>query len=231
MGGLLLWAVQALASEMVVLVDTSTEMPLAEVRADRLQRGLHRDLGEALARQLRRQPRFVVLPRKRIAGALEAGEADLVCFYQPSWLPGPFHWSRTFLPNADLLITVRRARPPQRPADLAGQPIGTVHGFAYPELEQALGPLFMREDAPNASANLRKLSLGRTRHAVVSRLMLDYERRAGLPLDLHPPLLLSRYEAGCALSRASSIEPAALDQAIEALLAEGALETLLARYR
>lgn len=217
---------------LVVAVDTSTEMPLAEIRGDQLLRGLHRDLGEALARQLGRRARFLVLPRKRIAPALETGEAELLCFYRPAWLPGDFDWSRAFLPNADLLITPRSAAQPQRLDELAGQAIGTLHGFAYPALERALGAGFVREDAPHAQANLRKLVLGRTRHAVVNQLFLDYQRRGrDFELPLHPPLVLEAYQAQCALSRHSSLKAAALERAIAALLAEGLPERLLARYR
>lgn len=213
------------------MVDTSTEMPLAEVRGELLLQGLHRDLGELLARQLGRGARFLVLPRKRIAPALASGEADLLCFYRPAWLPGAFDWSRAFLPNADLLITRADAARPRRLVDLVGRDIGTVHGFAYPALEQALGPRLRREDAPNAQASLRKLALARIEHAVFNRLFLDYQRRLGGLPALHPPLVLESYQAQCALSRRSGLSLAALDQAIVALQAEGALERLQARYR
>lgn len=220
------------APELRVAVDTSTEMPLAEIRGERLLQGLHRDLGEALARRLAREARFLVLPRKRIAPALESGAADLLCFYRPAWLPGEFDWSRPFLPNADLLVTPRAQSRPGGLDELAGQTVGTIHGFAYPALERQLGAQFLRDDAPNALASLRKLALGRSRHAVLNQLFLDYQRsHGGLGVTLHPPLVLESYRAGCALSRRSAVTAAALDGAITGLLADGELERLLASYR
>lgn len=82
-----------------------------------------------------------------------------------------------------------------------------------------------------AQASLRKLALARIEHAVFNRLFLDYQRRLGGLPALHPPLVLESYQAQCALSRRSGLSLAALDQAIVALQAEGALERLQARYR
>ncbi len=84
----------------------------------------------------------------------------------PEWFAGPFDWSQPMLPEGEVILTAARAKRPSSLADLRGLTIGTVHGFVYPELEQALGSGFVREDAPNAAANLRKLNQGRMDYAV-----------------------------------------------------------------
>jgi ABC-type amino acid transport substrate-binding protein len=130
------------------------------------------------------------LPRKRIARALESGEADLVCDYQSAWLPGPFAWSRGFIPDQTVLVTAAKTPAPPRLAAVAGQPVGTVLGYAYPEAAQVLGAGLVRDDAPDAVANLRKLELGRVQHVLTGRRLLDYRRRAaGFALPVHPPHL------------------------------------------
>src|SRR4051812_27405388 len=88
------------AGELVVLVDTSNEMPMAGFEHGQLIEGVHRDIGAALAQGLGRTPRFVAMPRKRIGRVLEEGGADLLCSYVPEWLPGPFDWSVPFIPLA-----------------------------------------------------------------------------------------------------------------------------------
>ncbi|WP_310388563.1 transporter substrate-binding domain-containing protein [Roseateles sp.] len=103
--------------------------------------------------------------RTRLA-ALERGQGDLVCAMLPEWFAGPFDWSQPMLPEGEVILTAARAKRPSSLADLRGLTIGTVHGFVYPELEQALGSGFVREDAPNAAANLRKLNQGRMDYAV-----------------------------------------------------------------
>jgi ABC-type amino acid transport substrate-binding protein len=216
-----------------VLVDASTEMPQAQIAADRVTGGLAHDLALALGERLGREVRFRVLPRRRVGEALLAGErADLLCNYLPPWLPAGLQWSQPFLPDAVLVISLRRGAAPQGLADLADQPIGTVAGFVYPEFEQALGPRFRREDAPNVQANLRKLAADRMAHAIIGRTSFEYlQRRDPTGPALHAPLLVSSYKTRCALSPRSDLKLAALNAAIAALEADGGLQRLLARYR
>lgn len=223
----------AWAPPLYVLVDNSTEMPQGRFERDQLVGGVHHDVGLALAEKLGREARFRVLPRKRLVDELLQGrDADLVCGYLPGWLPGVTSWSRPFLPDEQWLLTDRSVPAPRSPAELSGQRIGTVLGFVYPEMEQQLGAGFVRDDAPDAGANLRKLSLGRMRHAVVGRLQFDYQVRVGsYKMDLHPPLVISSYQSQCALARRSSVSLAALNKAIAALQAEGFVPRILAKYR
>ena len=222
----------ARATELVVLVDTSTELPWAQLQDEGISSGIHHDVGEALAARLGLAPRFLVLPRRRIAGALERGEGDLICAVLPPWLPGSFDWSHPFLPDVELVLSLRSSPRPSSLAALTGQPIGTVAGFVYPNLQQQLGGGFVRDDAPNAGANLRKLNLGRVQHATSSQLFVDYQRRQGLlTAALHPPLVIGSYLTQCAVSRRGHVTVGQVNQAIQDLVGDGSLQRLLARYR
>ena len=216
-----------------VLIDASTEMPQAQIAGDRVSAGLAYDLALELGTRLRREPLLRVLPRRRIGEALLAGQqADLLCNYLPAWLPAGLQWIQPFLPDAMLLVSLRSQVAPRSLADLAGQPIGTVGGFVYPEFEQALGAEFRREDAPNAQANLRKLAAGRMDHAIIGRTTFEYLlRRDPAGLAVHPPLVVSSFRTRCALSPRSSLKLPELNAAIAALEADGGLQRLLARYR
>ncbi|MCV2359891.1 transporter substrate-binding domain-containing protein [Paucibacter sp. TC2R-5] len=215
-----------------VIVDSSTEMPWAQLQADQVMAGLHLDLGLALAEQLGREAQFLVLPRKRIAAALTQGQGDIVCALRPQWFAGPFDWSQPLLPEAELILSAARAKRPRTLTDLSGLTIGTVNGFVYPELDQALGSGFVREDAPNAGANLRKLNQGRMDYAVSNQRYAEFQRRQGvLSLALHPDFVLSRHAGSCALSRRSEVKLEQLNQAITALEKSGALSRMAAAYR
>ncbi|MFH7040943.1 substrate-binding periplasmic protein [Paucibacter sp. JuS9] len=216
-----------------VLVDNSTEMPQGRFERGYLVGGIHFDVGQALAGKLGREANFRVLPRKRVIDELLHGQqADLICGYLPQWLPGVTAWSRPFLPDEQWLLSGRTVPAPRKLAELAGQRIGTVLGFVYPEMQQQLGTGFVREEAPDAGANLRKLSLGRMQHAIVGRLQFEYQMRlGGYKLDLHAPLVISSYQSQCALSRHSTVSLAELDKAIAELQAEGGIQRILAKYR
>lgn len=217
---------------LVLLVETSALMPQARIEADRVVEGLHLDLGQALGRRLGRDVVARAVPRKRLAEALQRGEGDLLCDYQSDWLPGNFAWSRPFIPDQALLVTAVRAPAPAGLSALAGQAIGTVRGYVYPEMSELLRAGFVRDDAPDAVANLQKLELGRVEHALTGRRVLEYRQHIGrFHLALHPALIVSEVLAQCALSPSSPVGLAALNAAIQRLVSEGELNRLLAKYR
>jgi len=217
---------------LVMLVENSALMPQARIEADRVVEGLHLDLGQALGRRLGREVVARPVPRKRLSEALQRGEGDLLCDYQSDWLPGVFAWSRPFIPDQALLISAASSPAPASLMAVAGEPIGTVRGYVYPEMAEALRNGFVRDDAPDAVTNLQKLERGRVRHALTGRRVLEYQQRLGnVRLALHPPLVVSEVMAQCALSPSSPVGLAALNAAIQGMQADGELNRLLARYR
>lgn len=224
-------AAAARAEQLVVLVANSVAMPMADIRDGRLHGGIHLDLGKALAHKLRRELAIEVLPRKRLAQALESGRADILCTYQPDWLEGQHAWTQAFFPQSDLLVTAAGAPRPQRAADVRNQPVGTVLGFAYPEMDQALGEGFVRSDAPSALANLNKFKLGRLQHMIIDKAFYDYQVRLGMQLSTHPPLVVKYQLTRCAVSKRSKIPMAEIEAAIAQLVREGAINKILSNYR
>lgn len=221
----------AAAPPLVVLVDTGTEMPMAEFRDGKLVAGIHKDLGAALAGKLGREANFLLLPRKRIALALESGQADLICLYLPPWLPGEFRWSRGFFPVTEVLVTDTSVPQPRGLKDLSGQPVATVLGYYYPELEKAMGAGFIRDDGHSSSGNLRKMAAGRLHHAITQQSTLDYYLQVGEKLSLYPPLVVKSYMAQCAVSPQGQVSVAEVNKAISAVVKDGGLARITAAYQ
>ena len=222
----------ARAADLLVLVDTGTDMPMARFNHGRLLEGIHKDFGEALAAELGRKVRFVTLPRKRIEKALATGEGDLLCSYVPEWLSGSYSWSEPFLPITEVLVTPANLPRPASLEDVAGQRLGTVLGYYHPELEAALGKGFVREDGPNALINLQKLAAGRVQHAVTDLALIEYFRKTGvLTQALHPPLPVKHYMGQCALSPKGQVTLGEVNAAIAVLLREGSIAAIAAKYR
>ena len=220
------------AAELVVLVDTATEMPMARFEQYRLIDGMHKDIGEALAKAMGRQPRFLALPRKRVVPALSSGSADVLCGFVPEWVEGTVSWSQPFLPLVEVVITNRAAARPHTLADLAGQPIGTVFGYFYPAIEHALGKGFERADGPSALLNLRKLAAGRLNHVVTMKSFVEYRQKLGAPvLALHPPLVVKTYMTRCAISSAGRVSVPEVERAVDQLLHDGTIAKITARYQ
>lgn len=219
------------ADQLVVLVATSVDMPMADIRDGELKGGVHLDLARALAQKLNRELVVEVLPRKRLAGALESGRADILCTYQPDWLEGKHEWTQAFFPQSELLLSAAGAARPRSPADVRGQPVGTVLGFAYPEMDQALGKEFIRSDAPSAMANLQKFKLGRVQHIIIDKAFYDYQAKQGGPTGAYPPLVVKHQLTRCAVSTRSRVPLPEFDAAITRLLREGAINKILSNYR
>jgi ABC-type amino acid transport substrate-binding protein len=234
-GGALVLALTGLqaaaAPPLVVLVDTGTEMPMAGFRDGRLAEGIHKDLGVALAARLGREADFLLLPRKRIAMALEAGQADVLCLYLPPWLPGNFQWTRGFFPVSEVVVTDTSVAQPHNLRDLNGKPVATVLGYYYPELEKAMGTGFIRDDGHSSSGNLRKMAAGRLHHAITQQSTLDYYLKVGEKLSLYPPLVVKHYKAQCAVSPQGSVNVNEVNKAIEQIVKDGSVSKIISNYQ
>lgn len=216
---------------LVLLVDSATEWPMARLRGDELVGGMSLDLAQLLAARMGQPMQAIARPRRRLLQTLQSGEADWVCGYLEPWLPGPLRWSKAFFEQDEFIVTRADHPAPQKLTDLAGQRIGTLLGFVYPELEQALGKRFVREDVASAEANLRKLSAHRLAHIAVSaRVLVAAQREARFTTALHPPLLLRRYLTRCALREGAPVDLAQLDRAIDQIQRDGSLRALYRRY-
>lgn len=215
-----------------IIAPTNNAMPVAGFAGDRLVGGIIKDLGELLARRLGRSVQFQGLPSRRVSAALAEGDADAVCYVLPQWLEGEFNWTRPLIPDASLVAS----NDPQAAAlkglsELAGLPLGTVMGYRYPRVEQALGAGFVRSEAASMGSNLRKLKAGRVHFALVEKTSLDYHLRQHLTDSIKVVWEIEPFTAACAFSKRSPIPMAEVNKAVDAVLADHSIEQMLARYR
>jgi ABC-type amino acid transport substrate-binding protein len=120
---------------------------------------------------------------------------------------------------------------PRRLRDLRGQPVATVLGYYYPELDAALGKDFVRDDGPSSSANLRKMAAGRLHHAITQQSTLDYYLKVGDKLSVYSPLVVKNYKVQCAVSPQAQVAVGAVNQAIDQLIKEGSMNKIISHYQ
>lgn len=189
--------------------------------------GFQEALGAALARQLKRPVRFMPLPRKRMMGALEAAEGDIVCGYSPAWFQGKVDWTRPFIPTSEVLIASRRVPPPVSLEDIRGKTVGTVLGFNYPQVQGRLGDGFVRDDAPSLELTLRKWQGGRFDYFLATGVTVERQFASG-ELDAgFSQLVISEEKTGCAISRKGTLRVGQVNAAIDAIEKSGELTRLL----
>jgi polar amino acid transport system substrate-binding protein len=209
----------ACAAELVMAISSGSAMPMTDIRDEELRGGILKEFGDALSAQLRRQPRYMVLPRTRVEGALLRGHADLLCDLRPEWLDNQtFLWSDAIISNRMIVATRSETPAPGSMHALAGMRVGTIRGYRYPELEH-LQPKVVRDNATNDSQNLEKLLWGRFDYIITNSIYFDYQRK------VHPE------RAYCAVDSQGKVGIREVNQAIAVLKARGVIQAILARYR
>lgn len=222
-------AAGAAAPELVMLAPANHGMPIARFQNGTLDGGILWDLGTLIAGRLGRTVRFVTVPSRRVGLALAHGDADGVCLVQPSWIDGAFQWSADFIPTGGVVLSRADAPPIVRLTDLRGKKVGTVAGYRYRYLEPVLGNQFLRDDAPSVEHTLRKLSAGRTQYALMelSTAAWHVKNDPALRLDL----TYESSRARCAFSRASKVPFDDIKRVTDAMLTDGSVDKIMARYR
>lgn len=196
--------------------------------------GLLKDFGDALARELAFAPRYLSLPRKRVEGALLAGQADLLCDIRPEWLLSKgWLWTGTVFSNNMIIGSRIDTRPLARLSDLAGERVGTLLGYLYPEVERPLGRGFQRDDAATDDVNTAKLLSARFRYMISNSLYYEYQRKEHPDgKRLNPETFsIRQFDTSCALAPASRIDVNKVNRAILALRERGDMQRIYDRYR
>lgn len=227
-------AAHASTVTIVFAVSTGSAMPMTEFRNDALAGGLLKDFGDALARELALTPRYLNLPRKRVEAAINAGQADLLCDLRPEWVDGRnWLWTDTVFSNYMIIVSRIDTRPLARLSDLAGERVGTVLGYRYPEMERRLGGKFQRDDAATDDVNTNKLLNGRFSYMMSNALYYDYQRKvhpAGARLN--PAVFTLRpFDTYCALPPSGRLGVEQVNRAIQALRKRGDMQQIYDRYR
>ncbi|MFN3862579.1 MAG: substrate-binding periplasmic protein [Roseateles sp.] len=231
-GLLLAGGLRAQEPALVFIAAANHTMPFSELREDQLSAGILKDLGEAIAERLGRSARFVVVPAKRVSRLLDSGGADALCYTTRFWIDAQaVHWSPPLFDYTGVVARGPQAEPRAQLSQLAGEPLGTVAGYVYPEVEAALGAQFRRDDAPDMSRNLAKLAAGRVRYALTEQLTLAYAMRKAPQQGLAPMLTTVSYPTACAFSTRRGLPLARIDRVMAELVKDGSIERILARYR
>lgn len=217
--------------EIVFIAPTNHAMPWAHFQDGKLDAGLLKDLGEAIAQGLGRRAKFISASSNRVRSLLFDGGADALCYVRPEWIDGVYNWTPSFI--KDGAVVAARVGVPviTSLAELSGKPVGTVLGYRYPELESALGHKFVREDAPAMESNLRKLIAGRMEYAILEKIMLDYHLRLDKSIKLRTDLLYVSFDAQCAFSRSSVIPFSDVELVINTMIKDGHVNEIFSRYR
>jgi polar amino acid transport system substrate-binding protein len=211
-------------------------MPYGDVQKEQLVGGIVYDLSQAVGAVLKLPVRYVVLPRKRIEGAVQAGAIDVRCYFNPAWARRPLDYVFTvpLFDASDILIGTKASAKITNLTQLAhGAVIGTVLGFTYPNFDQRFDDRSLaRDDAPDQGKVLRKLELGRTPYAIVNSRVADwFKRERGKDSVGDWTLVVAPSDFFCGVVKSTRFDAQAVAKAFNSLKTSGALHKILDKYR
>lgn len=217
--------------ELVMLAPVDQAMPIARFQNGVVAGGIVKDFGDVLAQRLGRRPVYLNADSPEVTPALMGGRADAMCYVMPFWIDGEYNWSPPLFPDAEM-IAARSDMPHLRSLkDLRDRQVGTVVGYKYQRVELVLGSRFRRVDAANMEANIQQMIAGKVPYTMISEATLNYLQRGTPELKVRADLVFSAYKAQCAFSQKSRIPFDEVSRAIDALLKDGSIDQILARYR
>lgn len=104
-------------------------------------------------------------------------------------------------------------------------------GYRYPRVERVLGKRFARTDSASMELNVQRMVEGKAQYTMVGETTLLYQQRIHPGLKVRPELVFSSFKAQCAFSRKSQVPFAEANRVIDAMLKDGSIDQILARYR
>nr|WP_315254348.1 transporter substrate-binding domain-containing protein [uncultured Duganella sp.] len=217
--------------ELVMLAPLDQAMPIARFQNGVVAGGIVKDFGDVLAQRLGRRAVYLNADSPAVTPALSSGHADAMCYVLPFWIDGDYNWSAPLFPDAEM-IAARHDMPHLRSLkDLRDKQVGTVLDYKYQRVQLVLGKRFRRVDAANMEANIQQMVAGKVPYSMISEATLNYLHRTTPGLKVRADLVFSAYKAQCAFSQKSRIPFDEVSRAIDALLKDGSVDHILARYR
>ena len=212
-------------------INSNYTMPLVDIKNPLynpdIERGILKDLAEAIFSELKIKPIWILLPKNRVAPSLVSGDVSIVCHLNEVWQPkikNDVYWSQPLYISTNVVVHLGK-KPITTVKDLYGEYIGTVTNFIYQKLDDEFTlKKIIREDGPNNESNINKLTHGRLNYIVMSNLEYEFYK------DIYPTLeaadlKMDSVETKCALSKKSTITLHQLNKTIDTIKKNGTLQT------
>jgi cystine transport system substrate-binding protein len=189
--------------------------------------GFDVDFAKALAGKLGAKAEFQPAPFAGLLGGLESGRTDVV-INQITMTPermAKYGFSQPYTISGIQLIVLKDRTDIAAPADLAGKKIGVGLGTNYESWARANAPGATVRTYDDDPTKYQDLKAGRIDAVLNDRLVAaDFIKRSGEPFKAAGPAFAPQRQ-GVAFKQDAALK-AAVDQAIDALRAEGKLAAM-----
>ncbi len=173
--------------------------------------------------------KLLSVPRKRISQFLIERQLDLHCIANPAWYTDQqLSWSESIFPNADIVVTHKQIKHINALLEQPSFSLGTVLGYRYPELEQALeSGKIKRADSVSSRGSMARFIKGELDGFVIAKNEANYL----MHLDRFNYFEINNTFIHCAYGPSlSSQTQQKLNSAITRLKEKQAFKTMLQQY-
>lgn len=217
---------------------TKASEPFVFVDNDQLVGGLVMDMGKLIGQQLGREITYRNFPHIRIENQLSEGKVDFDCLTNPAWKhhAGQYRWSPALFEDEDVFV-VRKGEENdiQSFNDLIGKRLGVYSGYVYhPEIMRLIESGDIETvKISGVDKGIMLLQLKRIDAFIEFGIIMHYKiQQQALPEKLalasHPA---DSFELFCAYAPKQDLPEEHINAMFDALIKEGALDQLLAKYR
>lgn len=230
------WAKNDPPDKLYFGVNINYTLPLVEVKNPlhnpEVESGILKELGDAIAGEMKLKPTWILLPKNRVAPSLLNGDIDIICHLHEIWqskIKNDVWWTQELYTSTNVIVYVGK-KSVLKLKDLQGERVGTVVNFIYHDLEaEFTAKRITREDGTNNQSNIQKLIHGRLDYIVMSDLEYDYFSRI-YPELKESDLKMDGVKTKCALSKKSKYTLEQVNRAIDAVKKNGTYQKILKTY-
>ncbi|MDO6527705.1 transporter substrate-binding domain-containing protein [Motilimonas sp. 1_MG-2023] len=222
-------------SLLVVTYAPSDNAPYVFLGPSGAESGIIVELMDELARRADVVVSYQQVARKRLEYSLQTGKVHVVVTSSPKWLaePDKVDWALPIFDEKNVLVIRRDSPNITNVEDLIGLTLGTVLGYAYPEIDNELtNGLVIRSDSLEVMHNLTRLKAGRLDAVVTSDIQGTWLlKESGYQNELvFASFLFSEQKITPAVSKLSPVPLDQLNQVLQSMLDDGFITKLLQKY-
>lgn len=201
-------------------------------------KGILLDIGTLIAKNLGADAQFVKLPVIRIQSWLQEGKIDLDCVANPAWREKPelYQWTPTLFRDYDgLLVRKGQAATIKELKDLIGKKVAIYQNYTYRTdfTQMMTSGQIEAINMADLETGMKLLRLGRVDAVVDFGIVLQYHLRdskIASEFELAQGHL-EDFDLQCAYTKAMPIKPERMNDSIRKLVENGAIESVLVKYR
>lgn len=230
-------AAHAQSEKIVVFTSDISAPPYVMTDGVTFLSGIIKDLNDEAAKRANVTIDYRIFARGSVDAYLESGDGHVACNMQPAWtgIADKLTWTEPMFADEDIYWRLAETPPLRAVEDLIGRSFATYSGYTHADavMAQVAAGQTKRVDLYASQTIFDALTRKRADYVIFSRIRGEYMAKSAQYAGAIVPagLIDSSYRNFCAISPKTPIPPARYKAALDSVLQDGTLDTILQKYR